>query len=268
MHRSGISRPVGLSLVAVAALAAAPAFASDNPWIGSWKLDKAKSHFTGQTFTYTKQANGLDRYDDGATSYEFTANGLDYPVMGGVMESWKADGDNKWTYTDKLNGKTLSTTEVELSKDGKTLKTVTTGTRPDGSNIHDENTYTKTKGEGGLEGTWKSVKVNISAPGAWIVSQGSSPDEWKWDIPDWKETVVGKPDGSDLKINGPAVAEGMTVAIKQQGPRKLLYEVKNNGKTMAKGEQTLAPNGKSFTDVGWTPGKENEKQTSFYARQP
>jgi len=30
------------------------AIAADNPWIGTWKLDPAKSHFTGDTFTYSK----------------------------------------------------------------------------------------------------------------------------------------------------------------------------------------------------------------------
>jgi hypothetical protein len=29
-----------------------PTLAADNPWIGTWKLDPAKSHFTGDTFTY------------------------------------------------------------------------------------------------------------------------------------------------------------------------------------------------------------------------
>lgn len=253
--------------VLVVAACAVPAWASENPWIGTWKLDQAKSHFTGATFTYSKEANGLDQFSDGNMSYEFTANGVDYPVMGGQTESWVFTGPNAWKVVDKKDGKEINTTQVELSKDGKTMKTVTTGTRPDGSAIHDENTYTKVKGGPGLEGTWKSVKVSTSAPGLWIVSQGSSPDEWKWDIPDWKESVQGKPDGSDLAITGPIVANGMTVAIKQDGPRKLAYEVKENGKTLSKGEQVLAANGKSFVDTSWTPGKENEKQIGFYAKQ-
>ena len=244
-----------------------PAFADNNPWIGTWKLNKTKSHLTGQTFTYSKNANGLDHFSDGATEFDFTANGIDYPIMGGQTESWTFAGTNIWTVTDKLNGKVISTTHVELAPNCKTMKMVTTGTRPDGSSMNDESTFNKTKpGEGCLEGTWKSVNVSTSTPGMWIVSQ-SSPDEWKWEIPDWKETVTGKPDGSDLAISGPEVATGMTVAIKQDGARKVTYAVKQNGKTLDQGEQTLAANGKSFTDQSWVPGKENEKQTSVYDKQ-
>lgn len=256
-----------LAALLVAGWTTLPVFADNNPWVGTWKLDKAKSHLAGQTFTYSKGANGLDHFSDGATEYDFTANGIDYPIMGGMTESWTSTGANTWTVTDKLNGKVVTTSTVELSKDCKTMKSTTTGTRPDGSSMNDESTYMKVKpSDGCLEGTWKSVKVSTSAPGMWIVSQ-TSPDEWKWEVPDWKETITGKPDGSDLAVTGPAVASGMTVAIKQDGPRKITYTVKENGKTLGEGEQTLAANGKSFTDQSWVPGKENEKQTSVYDKQ-
>jgi hypothetical protein len=250
----------------IAGSAALPAFAADNPWVGTWKLNKAKSHLTGQTFVYSKNGNGLDHFSDGATEYDFTANGIDYPVMGGATESWTSAGQNIWTVTDKMNSQVVTTSKVELSKDCKTMKVTTMGTRPDGSAINDQDTYTKIKPDGCLEGTWKSMKVTSSEPGMWIVSQ-NSPDEWKWEIPDWKETLTGKPDGSDLTVSGPDVATGMTVAIKQDGPRKLTYTVKQNGKALGQGEQTLAANGKSFTDQSWVPGKETEKQTSVYEKQ-
>ncbi len=255
------------SALLVVAFSTLPALAAENPWIGTWKLNKAKSHFTGQTFTYSKNANGLDHFSDGAMEYDFTANGIDYPVIGGSTESWTFTGPNVWTVTDKQDGKVTTVSKVELSKDCKTMKTETTGTRPDGSSINDQSTYTKSKpGDGCLEGTWKSVKVNSSSPGMWIVSQ-TSPDEWKWDIPDWKETVTGKADGSDLPLTGPSVPSGLTVAIKEDSPHKMTYTVKQNGKVLSQGEQTLAPNGKSFTDQSWVPGKENEKQIGVYEKQ-
>lgn len=257
--------PLTASLIAACTIL--PAFAADNPWVGTWKLNKAKSHFTGQTFTYSKNANGLDHFSDGAMEYDFTANGIDYPIFGGATESWTASGPNAWTVTDKQNGNVITVTKVELSKDCRTMKTETTGTRPDGSSIKDQNTYSKTKpAEGCLEGTWKSVKVVDSSPGGWIISQ-PSPDEWKWEIPDWKETVTGKADGSDLTVNGPTVVSGLTVAMKQDGPRKMTYTVKQNGKVLSQSEQVLSPNGKTLTDTSWVPGKENEKQIWVYEKQ-
>lgn len=264
---NGMTRRLWMPCCALALVActAVPAFAADNPWVGTWKLDKAKSHMTGQTITYSKDSSGMDHFSDGATEYTFTANGVDYPTMGGATESWSFTGHDAWKVTDKVNGKVVSTTDVKISPDGKTMKMVTTGTRPDGSAINDEDTYSRVKGGPGLEGTWKSVKVENSSPGMWIVSQ-NSPTDWKWEIPDWKETLTGNPDGSDLTLTGPEVASGLAVAIKVDG-HKLTYVVKENGKPIGQGQQMLAANGKSFTDESWVPGKENEKQTSVYVKQ-
>lgn len=254
--------------VLLAAAVAIPAFAADNPWFGTWKLDPAKSHMTGETFTYSKTANGMDHFTNGVLSFDFTANGLDYPVMGGATTSWVSTGPNEWKTTDKMNGKETNSSVVKLSTDCKTMTETTTGTRPDGTDIHNVTVFTKAKsGEGCLEGTWKSTKVSQSAPGSFVISQGGSPDTLKWEIPGWKETVEGKADGTDLPLTGPQVPANMTVAFKADGARKLSFEVKQAGKSIEKGEQVLAPNGKSFTETSWTPGKENEKQTYVFNKQ-
>jgi len=251
----------------LAACVAAPALAADNPWYGTWKMDVAKSHLTGTTFTYSKEANGLDQFSDGVTSYTFTANGIDYPMTGGATESWVFTGPNAWKVTDKQNGSVVSTSDVKVSPNCKTMTTATTGTRPDGSAIHEEDTYTKTKSDGCLEGTWKSVKMNSNAPNTFIISAGSAPDTWKWDIPDEKESVEGKADGSDLPVTGSTVPAGLTVAFKMDGARKVDVTVKLGGKAVSEGNDVLAANGKSFTGTSWTPGKENEKTTAVYVKQ-
>ncbi|MGA8163051.1 MAG: hypothetical protein WCB76_19750 [Acidobacteriaceae bacterium] len=267
MRKKVISAGKWFAAALVAASFAVPAMAADNPWYGTWKMDVAKSHLTGQTFTYTKQADGLDQFSDGVMTYTFTANGIDYPVTGGGTESWVFTGANAWKVTDKQNGTVLSTTDVKLSPNCKTMTQVTTGTRPDGSTIHDEESYTKEKSDGCLEGTWKSVKLSSNEPNTFIISAGSAPDTWKWDIPDQKETVEGKADGSDLSITGPTVPSGYTVSFKMDGPRKIDVAVKLDGKTVSQGNDVLAANGKSFTTTSWTPGKENEKTTAVYVMQ-
>lgn len=251
----------------MAAAVAMPAFAADNPWFGTWKLDPAKSHMTGDTFTYSKTANGMDHFSNGALSFDFTANGLDYPVMGGSTTSWVSSGQNEWKTTDKMNGKVTNTGEIKLSADCKTMTETTSGTRPDGTEFHDQTVYTKVKSDGCLEGTWKSTKVSQSAPSGFVISQGSSADAWKWEIPAWKETVEGKADGTDLPLSGPQVPADMTVAFKADGAHKLSFQVKQGGKLIEQGEQVLAPNGKSFTESSWTPGKESEKQTYVFNKQ-
>lgn len=252
---------------ALVAFAALPALAADSPWVGTWKLDTAKSHFTGETFTYSKAADGMMHFSDGSTiSYDFGIDGKDYKTHDNRTVSWTPDGDHAWDSVAKADDTVLAKVHRELSANGKTLTVTATGTQPDGTSFNDVSVYTRETGSKGLEGKWRSTKVTISSPDTIIVGP-SEPGTINWEMPGFKETVSGKTDGSDLPITGPIVPPGLTVAIKMDSPRKLSYTVKVNGKDQAYGIQTLAADGKSLTDVSWDAGKTSEKQTGFYAKQ-
>lgn len=252
---------------AVAAFAAMPALAAENPWVGTWKLDTAKSHFTGDTFTYSKAANGMMHFTDGSTeSYNFKVDGKPYHAWGNRTATWTADGDNAWNQVVIADGKTLSTIHHSLSADGKTLNNTYTGTKPDGSSFHDAATYVRVNGTKGLEGKWRSTKVTVSAPDNFVISEPSV-GTMRWSIPSEKAYVEGKTDGSALTINGPTLPHGMTIAFKAEGRHRMSYVEKLDGKVQGYGIQTLAADGKSYTDVSWSPGKASEKQTAFYVKQ-
>jgi hypothetical protein len=59
----------------------------------------------------------------------------------------------------------------------------------------------------------------------------------------------------------------MTISFKALKPNETKYVMKVNGKVDSVGTQTIAADGRSFSDVSWTPGKENEKQTAVYVKQ-
>jgi hypothetical protein len=256
-----------LLALALLALTTAPALATDNPWSGTWKLNVVKSQFTGDTFTYSKAANGMMHYSDGSVvSYDFGIDGKEYKTVYGRTTMWTAAGNNAWDSVYKGNGTILSKTHRELSADGKTLTITSTGTKPDGSKFNDVVVYSRVTGTNGLAGKWRSTKVDVSAPDMWIISS-PSPDVLHWDIPGYKETVEGKLDGTDLPVSGPTVPAGLTFGIKKVAPRKLSYVVKVSGKVDTYGVQTLAADGKSFTDVSWSPGKQTEKSTAVFEKQ-
>jgi hypothetical protein len=255
---------LAFALLALPALSAA---AANNPWIGTWKLDPAQSHFTGDTFTYTKAANGLIHFSDGSTeSFDFGIDGKEYTTVYGRTTVWTASGSNAWDSVTKFNGTVLVNVHRQLSPDGKTLTIVENGTKPDGSSFKDESVYKRLSGSTGLLGKWQSVKVNISAPDLFII-QFPTPNTIKWDIPSYKELIEGKADGSDLPITGPTVSAGLTLSVKLDSAHKLSYIVKSNGKPVEYGVQTLSADGHSFTDVSWSSGKQDEKESGFYIRQ-
>ena len=70
-----------------------------------------------------------------------------------------------------------------------------------------------------------------------------------------------------MPITGPTVPPGLTLAYKVVSPKSMSYVVKEKGKPVNYGTQTLSADGKSFTDTSWNPGKESEKTTGFYVKQ-
>lgn len=251
--------PVLLALVAAAAV--------DSPWVGTWKLDMAKSNFAGDTMTYSKTPAGFYHFSDGSTaSYDFGIDGKEYPTSSGNKTTWTAAGDHAWDTTIKAHGNFVVKIHRELSDGDKTLTVTSTGTKPDGSTFNTESVYTRVTGTTGLLGKWRSTQSNDGSPAEFVVSAPSA-GVLHWQIPDFKESAEGKMDGTDLPITGPTVPPGMTFGARFEAPDKIAYVLKQKGKPQMYGVQTMSADGSSFTDVSYSAGKPDEKSTAVYLRQ-
>jgi hypothetical protein len=252
---------------ALVILPALSAFAADNAWVGTWKLDLEKSQFTGNTFTILKSENGLYHFSNGSNvGFDFGIDGKEYKTVYGRTVIWTAAGDNAWDTVRKQNGIVLANIHRQLSPDGKTLTMTETGTKPDGSTFNNENVYTRVSGSQGLIGKWKSTKARISAPDSYVVSAPSE-GVMRWEIPEYKEIVEGKTDGSDLPVTGPTAPAGLTLSIKILSPTKLIYKVKVNGQLNETSIETLSADGRTLTIVSWNPGRKSEKSTAVFIKQ-
>jgi hypothetical protein len=132
------TKTVGLSFILCLA-AGAFCLAADDPMMGTWKLNEAKSKITpgapkNSTVIYAAAGDQIkitvDGTDaDGKTSHsEWTGkfDGKDYPVTGDAtadMRSYKKEGKDL-ELTNKKDGKVTVTGKVVVSADGKT-RTVT-----------------------------------------------------------------------------------------------------------------------------------------------
>jgi hypothetical protein len=252
--------------VSLAALGCGSAFAADSPWVGTWKLDPAKSHFTGDTFTYSKAANGLMRYSDGsAADYDFAVDGKPYKSLNRTI-IWSHPAADTWDSQISVNGKDVATARRVLSADGKTLTFTLKGTRPDGSAVDDHAVYERVSAGEGLLGTWRSVKSTAGgAPQTFVIS--SSASGLRYEVPDMKVSLDDATDGREHPLSGPDTPPGMTISMKAVTPTEVKYVIKIGGKPDGIGVQTIAADGRSFSDVSWTPGKEGEKQTAIYVKQ-
>lgn len=255
-----------LFAVALACALAPSAFAA-GPWDGTWKIDLSKSHFEGQSFTYSKTAKGMWHVKAGNFGFDFAPDGKPYPVTGPEdIQVAHMMGDHELMWENKVKGKTVSMTDEKLSADGKTLTDHTTGTRPDGTKMDNTTVYSRVGAGSGFMGTWKSTKVSSNQAGGYKISTAAD-GTITWDIPDFKETFQGKPDGMPVAVKGPTVPDGSTLALKKVSATELSYKFSMGGKVMGMGTMTLVDGGKAIRDTSWNPGAPDEKTVGYYAKQ-
>ena len=116
-----------------------------------------------------------------------------------------------------------------------------------------------------MAGTWKETAIKNSAPGVFMLKVNG--DVLHYENPGYKEWSDAKLDGTPAAIKGPDVPAGLTTWNKSQGPNKVESAVLLNGKELGRDVMTLSADGKTITDVSWTPGKESEKQIYVYDKQ-
>lgn len=232
--------------------------------IGRWKLDPAKSKFTGDSLSFEKTADGM-RWSAGGESYSFKTDGNDAPAVFGYTAAWKQVSDHSWETANKLQGKLINTDYITLSADGKTLTMVTKGVKPDGTPYNDETVYKRESGKEGLAGKWRNKQVKVSAPGTMEFSENDS-GGLKWRSIEYQTEWNGKLDGNDYPATGPTVPKDVTLSLKRLGPNSIESTTKMNGKGIYRGTMTVSADGKTLTSTG-SPIAVHEPTTAVYDRQ-
>ena len=146
-------------LVGAATLAmGTAAFAGEN-WVGTWKLNAAKSKLgtnavRAQTLTFEATPAGIKLTSDGTDAqgkpmhggYTSKFDGKDVPWAGNPMADTacpKKIDDNTCENVWKMGGKTTVSATVAVSKDGKTLTVTQTGKDPSGAAVSSVAVYDK-----------------------------------------------------------------------------------------------------------------------------
>ena len=134
-------------------------YAADSPFMGTWKMNDAKSkigmggakngsvvyEMAGDSIKVT--VDGVD--PDGKPLHsEWTGklDGKDYPVTGHAQEdsrAYKMLGPNTLTFTVKKDGKVTETGRIVVSADGKTRTVTTTETDAKGMKVMSKAVYDK-----------------------------------------------------------------------------------------------------------------------------
>jgi len=140
-------------------LSSSAVLAAEN-WLGTWKMDSAKSKFSpgpapkSQTVKWESTADGIKFTGDGVTgdgkpthtTYVSKFDGKEVAYEGNPdadMASAKKMDDNNYTNSWKKGGKATITSKVMVSADGKTMTITQTGTNGKGEAVNNVVVYTK-----------------------------------------------------------------------------------------------------------------------------
>src|SRR5262245_9917670 len=131
---------------------------SQEPWLGTWKLNVAKSA-PDREVRYKRATTKIETWGDGLkvtydlvgtrggiTHMEWTGrfDGKDYPVQGVdyvLTHAYSRLNDRAYQITIKLDGVAAAIAKVEVSPDGKTLTTLTTGKDAQGRTVSTTTVY-------------------------------------------------------------------------------------------------------------------------------
>lgn len=243
------------------------ASASENPFVGSWKFDAARSRLVAETIEYTDAGNGRMHVSNGATSdYDFALDGKQYKAGDDRTIAWKEIGPGRWRTTFRISGRITETASRALSPQGDELVVVASGVLPDGSAYKHEKHYARIGSGKGLAGRWRNVRMDTNNMADGYVISEDAAGVITWAIPTDKQALTGRFDGSDMLLTGPSAPANTVFAVDRISSHKIAYVMKTNGKPGQYGTVAISDDGNVFTEESWLPGKESDKSTGVFVR--
>ena len=233
---------LAIGLVAISTgLGYASGTASDNPFVGDWKLNPSKSKLIEEMKVERLAA---DRYGfdfDGTGMVEtIVTDGTDQPGVFGTTVAVTAEGPGAWKVVRKKDGRVLLTANWRLSEDGNTLTDDFSATLPDGTASTVNYVFKRTGKGSGFAGTWDSTSTQLNsvfviqirpyeADGISIINSSSL-------------TRNLKLDGKDYRNAGPNAAMLPSSSVRRLDARTLeLVDRTSNGKVYDTQKIALSP---------------------------
>jgi hypothetical protein len=150
-------------LLAVVCLATGALWAVDDPFLGKWKVNPAKSVLTDE-MKVTSLGGNKYSFDFGGGSPEtIVADGTDQPGNSGTTMSTTIVSPNEWRGVRKKDGKVQISAIWTLSKDGNTLHDDFTYFPDDGKTTHLVYVYERTGTGSGFAGDWVSTGGKVGS---------------------------------------------------------------------------------------------------------
>ena len=132
--------------------------AADDPFVGRWKLNFAKSSLDGDQLKIEDLGGNRYKLTSHNASSTIVADGTDQPDQFGTTTSITLEGLHTWRMVVKDNRKVTQSMTYTLSPDSGNIEIKGSNTRPDGSTLDWASELKRDTGRSGWSGTWVEVK--------------------------------------------------------------------------------------------------------------
>ena len=265
-------------LFLVVCLVTVSARAANDPFVGKWKVNPAKS----------KLYDEMKVEAAGPNKYTFTfgpgqvdtvvADGTDQPALAGTTLSVTVKGPSNWEVVRKMKGHTLLKAQWTLSEDGKSLNDAFTQYLPDGivlfsqpmpsgSSLFMPYVYQRTSGSSGFPGTWDSDSAKVS-PSIELQILPYEPNGLSFKRSDEETTKKFKLDGNDHPDLDPTGADkGTTSTTRRLNDHTLEINEKSKGKITTTRQIELSSDLKTLTVTVNLIGQSRPQSIFVYDRE-
>jgi hypothetical protein len=227
--------------------------AADDPFVGKWKLNPAKSKYTDRMKVESAGGNKYGFSFGAAPEPEMIVlDGTDQPGVGGTTLAVSAEGPKTWKVVRKKDGKTMIIGIWTLSDDGNTLTDKFTSTKPDGSMSTITADYKRTTPGSGFVGSWESPMDQMMS-GFELQIEPYAGNGLSFVYP--SRTRNMKFDGKDYPDTGKNALAGSVGSGRRVNERTLELTDKLNGRVTNTQQITLSADAKVLTFTASSPGQ-------------
>lgn len=267
-----------LQLLLAGCLMTGTLWATDNPFVGKWKVMPSKSMLNDELKVEVAGANRYVLTFGPGQVDTIVADGSDQPALSGTTLSITVKGPNSWEVIRKLKGRTLLAAQWTLSADGKTLNDAFTQYLPDGMTLFSQPlpngstlflpyVYERAEGNSGFVGIWDSESAKVKA-GIELQIQPYEGDGLSFKRSDEESPQRIELDGNDhadLDSNG--ADKGIAYSGRRVNARSLEITDKSNGKTTGTRRIELSTDLKTLTVTARLVGQSKPQSIIVYNRE-
>ena len=234
-------------------------------WVGTWKLDRAASHFVGFVVTIHRLPHSY-RFDLGGKSIEVGDDGKDYATVPTRTTSFKQIGVNQWRRIHKINGKEIDNSLFTLASNNQSFVIHTLATDNDGKKHESDETFGREGAGSGIDGTWRSTSGGVNAPESFVIVAAGK-GGLRFSYPVEELSFVTPLDGSSVAYSGAHAVPGVRVAVRMVSPKQLQRTDFLDGGPYEEETDTLSADSGQLTEVSWHVANPVDKDEAVYRRQ-